>query len=174
MVVPGLGRNLFSVPQDTLQGATTTFAAEALRIEKVNFCLPLKQVAGARELYSFEMELNTPEPALQATRINTADNWHHRMGHINTQSIGLLNKTDTNRMYLVGGVSGCDICAGGKSTQREHPNKTNLNISNPFELVYTDRHLQRWEVRVCEQDHRQVHQVDRSIPHSDQTGSEDH
>ena len=32
VVVPGLGRNLFSVPQAALQGAITTFAADASRI----------------------------------------------------------------------------------------------------------------------------------------------
>ena len=40
VVAPGLGRNLFSVPQATLQGAVTTFAADASRVEADSFVPP--------------------------------------------------------------------------------------------------------------------------------------
>ena len=116
VVVPGLGCNLFSALQATLQGAITTFAADASRIETDSFVLPLKHMRGTRDLYSFDLELDTPDLALQATRIHTADNWHRRMGHINAKGLDLLNKTDGNGMRFVGGVSDCDLCAIGKST----------------------------------------------------------
>lgn len=87
------------------------FAAEASRIETDSFVLPLKQVTGTRDLYSFDMEMDAPKLALQATRINTADNWHRRLGHINAKRLDLLNKTDSNRKHFVGAVSDGDVWA---------------------------------------------------------------
>lgn len=84
------------------------------------------------------MELDAPELALQATRTNTADNWHRRKRHINDTNLCLLNKTNSNGMHFVGGVSECDVRAIGESTPRAYPNKANLKVSNPFWLVYTD------------------------------------
>ena len=149
VVVPGLGPNLFSVPQATLQGAITTFAADALGIETDSFVIPLKQVGGTRDLYSFDVQLDTPDLDLQSTRIHTADNWHLRMGHINTKSLDPQNKTDGNGMRFVGGVSDCDVCAIGKSTQRAPPRKPTstsailLDWSPPTSWGLF--HLQRWE-----------------------------
>ena len=58
VVVPGLERNRVSLaPQARLQGDITTFAADASRIETEHVGLPLKQVKGIRDLYSFDMEL---------------------------------------------------------------------------------------------------------------------
>ena len=41
-------------------------------------------------------------------------------------------------MPFIEGVSDCDVCAIGKSTQPAHPKKANLKVSNPFGLVYTN------------------------------------
>ena len=177
-VVPGLGRNLFSVPQAALQGVITTFTADASRIETDSFVVPLEQVGGTRDLYLFDLELDTPGLVLQATRIHTADNWHRRMGHINAKRLDLLNKTDGNRMRFVGEKLDCDVCTIGKSTQRAHPKKAGLNVSNLFGLVYTDLmgpiSPAAGRLRIYEQYYRRVHQVDRSIPRPDQTGSRRH
>ena len=47
VMVPGIGRNLVSVPSATEQGATTTFALEEPRIDTNDFTIPLQQVGGA-------------------------------------------------------------------------------------------------------------------------------
>ena len=117
VVVPGLGRNLFSVPQATLQGAITTLAADTSRIETDSFVLSLKQVAGTHDLYSVDVGLDAPKLALQEANINTADSWHCRMLHINAKILDLLNKTNSNRMHFVGSVSDCDVCAIVKNTE---------------------------------------------------------
>lgn len=66
MVVSGLGRNLFSVPEATAQGITTIFALHDSRIEATDFVLLLTQVRGARNLYSFNMDVEEQVVALQA------------------------------------------------------------------------------------------------------------
>ena len=150
VVVAGLGRNFFPVPPAILQGTTAMFAADAPRVETGSFSLPLKQVVGACDLYSFEMELDAPELAFQATRVSTADNWHLR-------NVGLAVAVHQ-----------------GTSTERTHKTKASLHASNPFGLhrphganfTYSAGRL-----RVRKQDHRRVHHVDGRIPRPDQTGS---
>ena len=134
-VVPGIGRSLFSVPSATEQGATTIFALEESRIETNDFTIPLQQAGRRRDLYTFNIELGGVDLALHAEI--DADQWHLRMGHINARSLEL-NKTDANGVSFSGGVSPCDVCAIGKSIQLPHPNKSNLGITMPFQLVYTD------------------------------------
>ena len=109
-----------------LQGAIDTFAADASRLETDSFVLAVKQVGGTRDL------------VLQATIIQSADNWHGRMGHINAKRLDFLNKTAGNGMRFVGEVPDYDVRAIGKSTQRAHPTKASLNVSNRFGQVYTE------------------------------------
>ena len=152
VVVPGLGRNLFSVPQAALQGAITTFAADASRIETDSFVLPFKQVGGTRDLYWFNLELDTPDLVLQATRIHTADNWHRCMGHINAKSLELLNKADGNGMCFVREVSDCDVCAIGNTpvapnelTRRKPASMSAILLGWSTPTSWDLFHLQRWE-----------------------------
>lgn len=70
-------------------------------------------MTGIRDLYSFDMELDIPDFALQAKIANTADNWHRRMGHINANTLEFLNKMDDQGMHFVVGLSACDVYAIG-------------------------------------------------------------
>ena len=54
--MPGIGRNLFSVPSVTEQEATTIFALEESRIETIDFTIPLQQVGGRQDLYTFNID----------------------------------------------------------------------------------------------------------------------
>ena len=100
MVVPGIGRNRFSVPSATEQGATTIFALEELRIETNDFIIPLQQVGGRHDLYRFNIELGGIDLAVHA-EVN-ADQWRRRMDHINARSLELLNKMDANGLSVSG------------------------------------------------------------------------
>ena len=184
VVVPGLARNLFSVPQAASQGVVTTFVADASRTETDSFVLPLKQVRGTRDLYSFDLELDTPGLVLQVTRIHTANNRHRRVGHVNAKSLDLLNKADGNGMRFVEKVLDCDVCTIGESTQRAHPKKAGPEESRPQRQQSFWAGLHRLHrayctccsgrLRICEQHCRRVHQVDIRVPHPDQTGSRRH
>ena len=130
VVVPGIGRNRFSVPSGTDQGATTILALKESRIETNDFTIPLQQVGGHRDLYTFNIDPGGVDLALHA-EVN-ADQWHRRMAHINARILELLNKTDANGVNFSGGVSPCDVCAIGKSIQQPHPKKSNLGITMCF------------------------------------------
>ena len=89
-MVPGIGRNLFSVPSAMEQGAKTIFALEELRIETNELTIPLEQVGVCRDLYTLFIELGGVDLALHA-KVH-ADQWRGRMGHGNARSLELLNK----------------------------------------------------------------------------------
>ncbi|CAN0586672.1 unnamed protein product, partial [Laminaria digitata] len=65
--------------------------------------------------------LTTPSVALAAHV--SADTWHRRLGHMNPRNMELLRKVDGNDVEYTGTMSGCDICAVGKSSQKAHPKK---------------------------------------------------
>ena len=64
---------------------------------------------------------STPGMAF-AVQVN-ADTWHRPLGHMNPDHVELLRKTEGNGVEYTGTVSGCDICAVGKSTQKGSPEK---------------------------------------------------
>ena len=66
MVVPGVGRNVFSVLSATEKGATAIFALEESWTETNDFTIPLQQVGRRRDLYTFHIELEGVDLALHA------------------------------------------------------------------------------------------------------------
>ncbi|CAM9790762.1 unnamed protein product, partial [Sphacelaria rigidula] len=82
LVVPGLGRNLFSVKQATRNGVVSIFDINNPRLETNNFTVPLQELES--DLYFFSLELssrnNASGLALQAA--DAATLWHRRMGHL--------------------------------------------------------------------------------------------
>ena len=50
----------------------------------------------------------------------------------------IIRKVDGNGVEYTGTVSGCDICAVGKSTQKAHPKKDQHKTDEPMKLVYAD------------------------------------
>ena len=129
LIVPGLGRNLFSVKQASRNGVVSIFDKYNPRLETNNFTLPLQELEN--DLYFFSLDLvsgsSASELAMQAAA--TATLWHLRMGHLNRKSLDLLNKVDNNGVSLDGTVPDCDVCAVGKSRQ---------HFQHPFQLVFTD------------------------------------
>ena len=138
LIVPGLGRNLFSVKQASRNGVVSIFDKYNPRLEANNFTLPLQELEN--DLYFFSLDLvsgsSAPELAMQAAA--TATLWHRRMGHLNRKSLDLLKKVNNNGVSFDGTVPDCDVCAVGKSRQRAHPKTADQHVQHPFQLVFTD------------------------------------
>lgn len=102
--------------------------------------VPLQQQEEDIGLCSFEMQLDkaSSSPAIALAAQVSADVWHRRLGHMNLRNMELLRRTDGNGVDYTGTVSGCDICALGKSQQKAHPKTTRHKTDGPMELVYTD------------------------------------
>ena len=138
LIVPGLGRNLFSVKQASRKGVVSIFDKYNPRLKANNFTLPLQELEN--DLYFFSLDLvsgsSAPELAMQAAA--TATLWHRRMEHLNRKSLDLLKKVNNNGVSFDGTVPDCEVCAVGKSRQRAHPKTADQHIQHPFQLVFTD------------------------------------
>ena len=138
LIMPGSGRNLFSVKQASLNGVVSIFDKYNLRLEANNFTLPLQELES--DLYILSLDLvsgsSAPELAMQAAA--TATLWHRWMGHLNRKSLDLLKKVNNNGVSFDGTVPDCDVCAVGKSRQRAHPKTADQHVQHPFQLVFPD------------------------------------
>ena len=138
-VVPGLGRNLFSVHTAVTKGVVTVFDSVNPRFEIGNTVIHLKPPSPPNDLYSFSMDFAfTVDAAGVALRTESAALWHRRIGHINTRSMDILRKEKGNGVEYTGDLPTCDVCALGKSAQQAHPKRASYDVSRPFQLVTTD------------------------------------
>ena len=110
LIVPGLGRNLFSVKRASRNGVVSIFDKYSPRLEANNFTLPLLQEL-ENDLYFFSLDLvsrsSAPELAMQAAA--TATLWHRQMGHLNRKSLDLLKKANNNGVSFDGTGPDCDL-----------------------------------------------------------------
>ena len=151
MIVPGMGRHLFSSARAMKSGVSTILETGNPHLQFDNkTSLLLNQHQKDAGMCSFDVSLraldgvtygrsekpSTPSVALPAQV--SADTWHRRLGHMNPCNMELLRKVEGNGVEYTGTVSGCDICAVGKSTQKAHPKKDKHTTDGPMELVYTD------------------------------------
>ena len=60
--------------------------------------------------------------------------WHRRLGHLNKQSLKLMQRRDGNGVAFDGSIDHCDVCAVGKRHQLAHPKKAkHAVIIAPFQ-----------------------------------------
>ena len=75
---------------------------------------------------------------MATSAINDASLWPRRMGHLNAQTIQMLNNTANNGLEYSGMFSSCDICSAQKRKQVNHPKKANHDVDAPLALIFTD------------------------------------
>ena len=93
MVVPGLGRNLFSVITAAKRGIVAIFGDENSRLEEVNVTVPLRSESG--DLYLFVLDLSADGYSVEELATNAVANaqvWHRRLGHPHVWSLDILRK----------------------------------------------------------------------------------
>ena len=98
---------------------------------------PLQHLGDTDQLYFFSLRLDNDD-TYRAPRTPTFNLWHRRMGHINSSSLKILSKVDSNGLNCDGDGMACDVWAIGKSAQQAHPKKALYNTGAPFQLVFSD------------------------------------
>ena len=140
VVVPRIGRNLFSVIIAAKKGIVTIFDYENPRLEGLNVTVPLRSKSG--DLYSFVLELSVDRYGAKELAMNAVANdqvWHRRVSHFHAQSLDILRKQDgTGITLLEEAVSDCDVCSVRKAQQLAHPKTANRKVIRPFQLYYGD------------------------------------
>ena len=93
VVVPGIGRNLFSVMTSPKKGILAIFDYVNPRLEIFNVIVPLRSESS--DLYSFVLDLSADRCGAKELAMNAAANTqvrHRRLGHLYAQSLDILPK----------------------------------------------------------------------------------
>ena len=141
LVVPTIGRNLFSVKTATRNVIVSIFDRENPRLEAFGVNLPL---CGEQDnLHLFVLGLSADAYGATELAMNAVFNaqlWHRRLGHPNRRSLELTQRHDGNGITFDGTIiADYDVCAVGKGQQLAHPKKAqHAGIIRPFQLCYGD------------------------------------
>ena len=140
LIVPGTGRNLFSVKSTTKKGVVSIFDFENVRLELSDITVPLR--AEDDDLYSLAFDLsadNYGDKELAVNAMTNAQLWHRRLEHLNKRSSKLMQRRDGNGVTFDDSIDHSDVCAVGKNHQLAHPKKAkHADITAPFQLDYGD------------------------------------
>ena len=131
LIVPGIGRNLFSVKTAATKGIVSIFVANKPRLEAGDITVPLR--GEKDDLYSFKLDFSYAGKELAMNAVANAQVWQRRLGHLNKHSLGLMNRKSGNGVTFDGSIADCDVCTVEKSHQLAHPKKANhVAINSPF------------------------------------------
>ena len=95
VVVPGLGRNMFSVAMSPAAGIVFVFDPVRPWLEMGGVVLSMAWLGDDQTLYSFSMDLVRDSDGA-AVRVEYVDLWHRRMGHVDSKSMAALRKVPDN------------------------------------------------------------------------------
>ncbi|CAM9267084.1 unnamed protein product [Sphacelaria rigidula] len=94
LVVPSVGRNLFSVKQATRNGVVSIFEMNNPRLETNNFTVPLQELESDLYFFSLEPSSGNDASGLAMQAADAATLWHRRMPHLNRNSLNLLKASE--------------------------------------------------------------------------------
>ena len=134
VVVPGIGRNPFSVTTSAKEGIATIFDYENPRLEGFNVTVPLRNESG--DLCSFVLDFSADGYGAKELAIYAVANaqvWHQWLGHLHTQSLNTLRKRDGTGITLEGRSRIATFAPWGRLnnllTQRQ-PTKRSTDLSS--------------------------------------------
>ena len=134
LIVPGIGRNLFSVISATKKGVVSIFDFGNPRLELSGITVPL--CAEDDDLYYLVFNLGVGSHGVKELAMNAMTNaqlWHHRLRHLNKKSLELMQRHDGNGVAFDGSIDHCYVYAVEKRHQLAHPKKAKLaDIRHPL------------------------------------------
>ena len=93
VVVPGIGRNLFSVIATAKKSIVTIFDYENPRLEGFNVTVPPWSETGDLNLFVLDLSADgCRAKQLEMDTVAIAQVWHRRLGPLHAQSLGILRK----------------------------------------------------------------------------------
>ena len=135
IVVPGIGRSLFSVIKVTKKSIVAIFEYEDSRLDGFNITVSLRSKSG--DLYSFVLDLSADGYGAKDLAMNAVANaqvLHWRLDHLHAQSLDILRKRDGTGIPFGGAVLDCDVCAVGKVQPLAHPKTAKPKAKWTFQL----------------------------------------
>ena len=139
VVVPGIGRNLFSAMAVAKKSIATIVDYQDPRLEGFDVAVPLQNENG--DLYSLVLDLSADRYGAKELAMNAVVNaqvWHRRLCRLHAQSLDILRKRDCTGITSKGAVLDWDVGAVRKAQQLDHPKTANHKGNRPFQLCYGD------------------------------------
>ena len=150
-LVPDLGTNLFSLTPAMQKGVATLFHPTNPRLGSGGVVIPMQTsgVNGAtgKLMCSIEVKLEGSAggqmvlgraPDGFASKSESAELWHRRMGYINQKSLDVLRKEPASRVDYTGDLKNCSACSLGESAQQPHPKQATYKVLCLFQFVSVD------------------------------------
>ena len=140
LIVPGIGRNLFSIKSTTKKGVVFVFDFDNPRLVLSGITAPLCEKDVDRYSLVFDLSAGSHRGnKLAMSAMTNAQLWLRRLGYLNKRSFELMQRRDGNGVGFDGLINPCDVCAVRKRHQLTHPKKAkHADITAPFQFVYGD------------------------------------
>ena len=97
LIVPGIGRNIFSVKSATKKGIVSIFDFDNFRLELSGITVPLR--TEHNDLYSCVFDLSADCHGAKELGMNTMADpqlWHRWLGHLDKRSLDFMQRRDGN------------------------------------------------------------------------------
>ena len=138
LILPGIGRTLFSVKLATKKGVVSIFDFDNPRLEVSGITVPL--CIENDDLYSLVLDYSADSHGGKELTMNAMTNaqlGHGWLGLLNKGSLELMQRRDGKGVAFDGSIDHCDVCAVGNCHQLAHPKKAkNADIMALIHLVY--------------------------------------
>jgi hypothetical protein len=137
LFVPGLKKNLISVPVLESKGYTVAFSKGKALLWSSNDDSSTAITIGTRECGLYKLSGQVVQ-ALAHETINPCELWHRRLGHLNFNALPGLQKMVTGMpVFSVEHNSICKGCSLGKNTKKPYPlsNRKSLGV---LDLIHSD------------------------------------
>ena len=115
LIVPGIGRNLFSVQSATKKGVVSIFDFDNPRLELSGITVQLRGEDDA--LYSLVFDLSADSHGVKELAMDAITNvqlCHRWLRHLNKRSLELMQRRDGNGVAFGGSIDHCNVCTMGK------------------------------------------------------------
>ena len=140
LILPGIGRTLFSVKLATNKGVVSIFDFDNPRLDVSGITVPL--CIENDDLYSLVLDFSANSHGGKKLAMNAMTNaqlWHRWLGFLNKGSLELMQRRDGRGVAFDCSIDHCDVCAVGNCQQLAHPKKAkNADIIASLHLVYED------------------------------------
>lgn len=129
LYVPELKSNLLSVRRLAEKGLSVIFTENNITIKRKNEVIVQGYPEGL--LYKIHLHLETTSRSENSCLMTSTVNWHRKLGHVNKQSLQILEKKGLLNKLEISDLS-CEVCIKGKMCRLPYRKK------GPLQLIHSD------------------------------------
>lgn len=141
--VPTLAKNLLSVCLATTQCKSIEFFHNYCTIKTTSkdgkeITLQFNQIGNLYPLEVENIEKKSTSLVISKTPQGETILWHHRLGHVNPNTLKEVSKIEKNISINLSHLSLCESCLAGKQHKISFPKGISVRASKPLESIHSD------------------------------------